>query len=130
MTRAEYTKYLQSKHWIRFRTKAILHYGKECIMCGIKEVPYFHVHHLTYERIGKEEFEDVAVLCKSCHSEVHKTGFVVKHDIKDSLKNKFVEHKNWAKGYKRFKPKKNKTKRKPLPVVSYIMSEEELQRYK
>jgi len=94
MAGVEYTKYLQSSHWIRFRTKALLHHGKRCMMCGIKEVPFFHVHHLTYKNKGHEEFKDVVVLCESCHNEVHKTGFVVKPVMKKSVKKKFVKRRD------------------------------------
>ena len=31
-----------------------------------------HVHHLTYENLGKEELEDLQALCKSCHKSEHK----------------------------------------------------------
>ena len=31
-----------------------------------------HVHHLTYERIGKEWLEDLQALCRKCHEQKHK----------------------------------------------------------
>ena len=31
-----------------------------------------HVHHLTYERIGKEWLEDLQALCPKCHEQQHK----------------------------------------------------------
>ena len=30
------------------------------------------VHHLTYERIGKEQLEDLQALCPECHSKCHR----------------------------------------------------------
>ena len=30
-----------------------------------------HVHHLTYERAGREELSDVEVLCLGCHNAQH-----------------------------------------------------------
>lgn len=34
------------------------------------------VHHLTYERLGKETFSDLVVICDECHERLH--GFVAK----------------------------------------------------
>ena len=31
-----------------------------------------HVHHLTYERVGKEWLEDLQALCPKCHEQQHK----------------------------------------------------------
>lgn len=94
MAGAEYTKYLQSRHWQAFRLKALRHYGKKCHLCGTKEVPYFHVHHLTYERVGEEKLSDVVVLCEECHNEVHRTGFVIKPVMKKATKKHFVNRRN------------------------------------
>jgi hypothetical protein len=98
MAHKEYGDYLQSNHWKSFRLKAIKHHGKKCMLCGIEEVPFFHVHHLTYKNIGHEKLTDVVVLCESCHSEVHKTGFVVKPNINKSAKQKFLTTKKWSDG--------------------------------
>jgi len=107
MAGAEYTKYLQSRHWQSFRLKAILHYGKKCMMCGIKEVPYFHVHHLTYVNLGHEKFKDVVVLCEECHNEIHRVGFVIKPVMKKVVKKKFVDRRN--KRNEKKKPRKKKS---------------------
>lgn len=114
---AAYDEYLKSKHWQSFRLKAILHYGKKCLMCGTKEVPYFHVHHLTYENKGREKLKDVVVLCEICHNEVHRTGFVIKPVVKESVASK--------------RPKRKKKKKHPVsPVATYKLSEEELSKYR
>lgn len=92
-----YSQYLKTRHWKAFRLKALKHHGKVCMMCGIKEVPYFHVHHLTYERLGCEEFKDVVVLCEECHNQVHKTGFVIKPNMMREEKKDFIECRDWSK---------------------------------
>lgn len=34
------------------------------------------VHHITYERLGKENLSDLAVLCRPCHNRLHqKSGY-------------------------------------------------------
>ena len=30
------------------------------------------VHHLTYERLGREKDEDLRVLCRACHGDEHR----------------------------------------------------------
>lgn len=132
-----YSEYLKTKHWKAFRLKALKHHGKVCMMCGIKEVPYFHVHHLTYERLGCEEFKDVVVLCEECHNQVHKTGFIIKPNMMKAEKEDFVECRNWSKRRKSGRwtaPKCNKRKKKKKPTVSpvttYKLSEEELKKYR
>lgn len=44
-------------------------YGRECCKC--KKKKNLHVHHKTYERLGKEHLNDLMVLCKDCHSKEH-----------------------------------------------------------
>lgn len=65
-----YHKYLFSEHWRSFRERAFEFYGKKCADCGTEE-GRIEVHHLTYERLGKEELEDVVVLCHDCHMKRH-----------------------------------------------------------
>jgi len=67
-----YHKYLCSAHWLRFRQQALDHHGKKCADCGAEKAR-FDVHHLTYDRIGKEDLTDVVVLCRHCHKKRHET---------------------------------------------------------
>lgn len=43
---------------------------KVCEVCK-QEFEYLHLHHHTYMRKGKEKLEDVALVCKDCHSNIH-----------------------------------------------------------
>lgn len=79
----DYGVYLRSEEWCRRRYKR--HWIDEgtCCRCGIraeqvwevfrsgwnKGAP-FHCHHLTYERSGREDMEDLRTLCCYCHIEV------------------------------------------------------------
>jgi hypothetical protein len=64
--------YLKSEHWIALRKKIIERDGFRCLGCkGTAD----HVHHLTYERIEKEELEDLISLCRRCHDLAHKMPF-------------------------------------------------------
>lgn len=68
LKKLEYDEYLQTTHWRNFREQAILFYQK-CKLCNTQEK--LCVHHSCYENIGKETFNDVVVLCESCHLKFH-----------------------------------------------------------
>lgn len=66
----DYQKYLQSAEWKELRRQVILRAKGTCERC--KEWPVVNVHHLTYERLGKELLEDLLGVCTKCHREFHK----------------------------------------------------------
>jgi hypothetical protein len=67
-----YSAYLKSKHWRLFKKsfRNSKYCKSKCFICSKEKG--IQLHHLTYERIGKEVFTDVIELCKSCHRNVHK----------------------------------------------------------
>ena len=65
-----YKRYLRSEEWRKKREQVFNAYGKICSVCG--SVNNLHVHHKTYERIGKERISDLQVLCSFHHAEIHK----------------------------------------------------------
>jgi len=64
-----YEKYLATSHWIRFRQASILNANYSCKLCNSKDD--LNVHHNNYDNRGCETFNDVIVLCKSCHGKFH-----------------------------------------------------------
>lgn len=77
VSKVKYEEYLQSDHWKAFAS-SIRTSRKVCNDCGLHEMQSrrwlgqsLNVHHLTYERIGKEKPEDVVVLCLRCHLNRH-----------------------------------------------------------
>ena len=64
-----YLNYLNSKEWAEIRVEVLTKANFKCQRCGSKN--YLQVHHLTYERIFKEEPEDLEVLCAGCHQSEH-----------------------------------------------------------
>jgi len=52
--------------WRKIRKERIDFDGGSCVLCGATDK--LHVHHLTYEREGREKREDLITLCASCHS--------------------------------------------------------------
>jgi len=68
--KVEYETYLKSNDWRQKRSQVIERSNGVCEICGIEEAE--QVHHWTYTRIGKENLEDLAGLCRRCHEYIHK----------------------------------------------------------
>ena len=69
MNKASYKKYLRTPHWRATAKKALKRAGNKCQVCG--STYRLHVHHNTYENLGKERARDLCVLCKRCHELFH-----------------------------------------------------------
>lgn len=77
---ATYAEYLTSPHWQNFRT-CLLKRENVPEMCWGCRMPVWavslvygqqlNVHHIKYDRLGREEFNDVVVLCRRCHQLEH-----------------------------------------------------------
>lgn len=63
-----YAAYLASDDWRAFRDSYRAARPWECI-CG--QTTGLHLHHISYERVGAEEFDDVYPLCPTCHARLH-----------------------------------------------------------
>ena len=70
-----YITYIKSPQWAAKRARYWAKYGRSCKVCGLSgdvEGVILHVHHLTYERFGRERMEDLIGLCVPCHRKAHK----------------------------------------------------------
>ena len=65
----DYAAYIRSSAWAdvkrRYRASDL---PQDCF-CG--ETEGLQLHHLTYERVGREELTDLSPLCADCHSMIH-----------------------------------------------------------
>lgn len=61
----EYQTYLASREWALKKRAVRERSGGICERCHL--APHQQTHHLTYERIGQEELEDLQGLCNACH---------------------------------------------------------------
>ncbi len=61
-------QYLRSDHWRAARKVAIQRAGYRCQRCGA--TGRLDAHHLTYQRLGAEDDQDLEVLCRPCHDGV------------------------------------------------------------
>jgi len=66
-----YEQYLRTDHWLKVRDAAIERANLRCALCnsGVN----LHVHHRTYERLGRGLPGDLTVLCSACHDKFHET---------------------------------------------------------
>ena len=64
-----YHEYMKSPEWKAKREERLKHDKYQCQLChtAINLV----VHHLTYDRLGDEDLNDLVTLCKKCHEKVH-----------------------------------------------------------
>ena len=75
--RCKYEGYLQSKKWANLRHRKLAYENYTCKRCGYSAFNNYDiertldVHHLTYERLGDENFDDLIVLCRNCHEKEH-----------------------------------------------------------
>ena len=66
-----YAEYLTGDHWRQTRQHAIWAAGGRCQLCG-SATRALEVHHVSYDNLGAEGPEDLAVLCAPCHSAYEK----------------------------------------------------------
>lgn len=67
-----YDGYLKSEEWRARREKVMQRCDGVCEGCGNAKA--VQVHHLTYERVGREMLFDLVGICAQCHSGVHDDG--------------------------------------------------------
>ena len=99
-----YNEYLYSQHWREFRLNFLQSKGFKCEVCGIFSTS-LNVHHKSYKRIGREQFNDVKALCEDCHKEIHKPKLKIKktYDITPKILTRIiVSFKAGYRNYKRY----------------------------
>lgn len=66
-----YPNYPRSPEW-KHISYELRNKWRYCTCCGTRQWSELVVHHLTYERRGGRDLdEDLQVLCRRCHDEVH-----------------------------------------------------------
>lgn len=67
--RAEYARYLASQEWREKRRRVLERDRFVCQGCGEQKAT--EVHHVSYERKGREMLFDLVSLCGACHRQIH-----------------------------------------------------------
>lgn len=63
-----YEAYRNGRHWRRLRNN--LKAGKpQCMGCNKYRAT--ELHHLTYDRLGREKYRNLIALCRNCHQSIH-----------------------------------------------------------
>lgn len=76
MTNTEYREYLNSEKWKEIVKERMRIDEHRCVMCGSRGTTTnpLECHHLSYKYLGHEEkriYQDLCILCHSCHKQVH-----------------------------------------------------------
>jgi len=71
-----YKAYLASAPWQQKRWERFILDRFVCQGCGAEDWP-LDCHHLTYERLGQEEMDDLVTLCRNCHDLVEDNDFSI-----------------------------------------------------
>lgn len=63
-----YEEYINSSQWKDKRLRRLRKDKFRCRTCWNED--NLQVHHLTYERLGHEEIDDLITLCRECHEAI------------------------------------------------------------
>lgn len=80
-----YQEYIKSHWWAALRKRIFKKRGRKCEVCGATK--RLQLHHLTYERMGRERESDLKILCRHCHELTHELHPDV--ELTDELSQKF-----------------------------------------
>lgn len=64
-----YAQYINGPDWQTKRLERLQHDNHRCSRCQSTET--LQVHHVTYERLGRERLTDLLTLCDPCHRSEH-----------------------------------------------------------
>src|ERR1700747_924693 len=88
MTYLRYRAYIKSDAWKLVRQRYMAsNRPKVCCRCKTPYRTGFHLHHLTYERLGHERLTDLVLCCPSCHKEIHKRYNKIKLERRKRIKS-------------------------------------------
>lgn len=96
---ASYDAYMHSDEWERFkdrRRNSPFCRGHFCHAKGCNSIHKLQFHHRTYQNFGKENFQDVVLICRECHKRIHKlneSGFTLREST-DAIMG-VIGSRNW-----------------------------------
>lgn len=74
--RSRYEQRINSPEWKTLKFKLMQYRGSRCEKCEINTT-FLELHHLTYDRLGRELPSDLQLLCHHCHVIADKQRSVV-----------------------------------------------------
>jgi hypothetical protein len=120
MAKVNYYEYINSPAWSAKRTSFLASGHKRSRYCYTCRRPWqkgWHIHHLTYERLGEENFNDLTVICPICHEKIHDLHNMLvdrqgRKGPKVSLKNSSKKARRAHKAELREEKKRNASRKK------------------
>lgn len=91
-------EYIKSNNWKILRDKIVARDKNTCQICDYYG-DELQVHHLSYDNLYNEKFEDLTTLCNDCHSLLHEDlGYLLDKDypiyiMKEAFINKYSNEK-------------------------------------
>lgn len=65
--------YLRTEHWRKVSAEARARANHRCERCGARgSYKALDVHHVSYAHLWREYPVDLQVLCRACHTKIHK----------------------------------------------------------
>lgn len=74
----DYYRWINSNAYRKKRNEKLKEVGYKCELCG--SAKNLQVHHITYDNLGYEPLDDLLVVCRKCHEELHKEDLKQKED--------------------------------------------------
>jgi hypothetical protein len=79
LRRHQYGTWMASRAWLDFRAHwhdtfvAVFGVEPPCAACGGRwTLRNGNLHHRSYDRLGRERFDDLTPLCRACHEQLHR----------------------------------------------------------
>jgi hypothetical protein len=71
---------MNSADWKNKRAEYIAskEHSNDCYGCGKRYKSGFHLHHVTYQRLGAERLSDLVMVCRLCHESIHEAYKFIK----------------------------------------------------
>ncbi len=107
-----YSDYLKSPHWKETKSRFLSGQIRQCAIC--KEKRWLDVHHRIYKTLGCERGEDLVILCRKHHTELHELArnMSLESALETLKANREWEVAQKRKQYKQAKSKNKKQKKK------------------
>ncbi len=83
LARDDYPAYLRTDHWQKLRKAVLKRDGDRCSLCNAADG--LHVHHRSYDRLGRESLDDLTTLCDRCHGTFHGSRSPASGGRKDAI---------------------------------------------
>ena len=72
LDKKDYYNYINSYAWQAMRRRFwSSKLPKHCYCCGKSDIA-LELHHKTYKRLGHENLNDLILVCRNCHGNIHK----------------------------------------------------------